>query len=63
MRQAVGGGCQSGWGRLLSVSNGVRGTVGGQRLGTLEGGGGGYTSTSSNASLAQTCATAQCGAV
>ena len=42
VRQAVGGGCQSGWGRLLSVSNalklalGVRGTVAWRRLGALE---------------------------
>ena len=44
--QAVGGGCQSGWGRLLSVKKmplklalGVRETVAGYRLGPLEGGG------------------------
>ena len=45
VRQAVGGGCQSGWGRLLSVANAmlalaVRGTVAGHMLGALEGGGG-----------------------
>ena len=45
-RQTVGGGCQSGWGRLLSVINAskpafaVRETVAGRRLGALEGGGG-----------------------
>ena len=51
VRQAVGGGCQSGWGRLLSVANalGVRGTVAGHRPGALEGGG--VTSPYSNASL------------
>ena len=44
--QAVGGGCQSDWGRLLSVTNAietgtsVRGKVAGHRLGALEGGGG-----------------------
>ena len=44
VRRAVGGDCQSGWGRLLSVTNamklalGVRGTVAGRRLGALEGG-------------------------
>ena len=44
VRQAVGGGCQSGWGRLPSVANAIepgtcyRGTVAGHRLGTLEGG-------------------------
>ena len=43
--QAVGGGCQSGWGQLLSVTNAVEvgtcrwGTVAGHRLGPLEGGG------------------------
>ena len=40
VRQAVGGGCRSGWGRLLSVIKrlalGVRGTVAGHRLGALE---------------------------
>ena len=42
----VGGGCHSGWGRLVSVTNaietgtGVRGTVAGHWLGGLEGGGG-----------------------
>ena len=46
VRHAVGGGCQSGWGRLLSVTNGtelalaVRETVAGRWLGTLEGVGG-----------------------
>ena len=45
-RQAVGGGCQSGWGRLLSVTNAIepgpwrQETVAGHRLGALEGGGG-----------------------
>ena len=45
VRQALGGGCQSGWGgccRLqmpLSLVLGVRGTVAGHRLGALEGGG------------------------
>ena len=48
MGQVVGGVCQSGWGRLLSVTNaqmplklalGLRGTVAGHRLGALEGGG------------------------
>ena len=39
-KQAVGGGCQSGWGRLLSVTNaiealGVRGTVARHKLGPL----------------------------
>ena len=41
--QAVGGGCQSGWGRGWSVTNAMeagRGTVAGQRLGALEWGGG-----------------------
>ena len=58
VRQAVGGGCQSGWGRLLSVTNATEagtcrsGTVAGHRLGALEGGmGGGGTSPSSNAPL------------
>ena len=47
VRQAVGGGCRSGWGPLLSVTNAmkpalaVRETVAGHRLGTLERGGGG----------------------
>ena len=46
VRQAVGGGCQSGWGgycRLqmpLKLRFGVRGTVAGHRLGALEGLGG-----------------------
>ena len=44
--QAVGGGCQSGWGRLLSVTSAIepgtcRQVVAGHRLGTLEGGVGG----------------------
>ena len=42
VRQVVGGGCQSGWGRLLSVTKpalAVRETVAGHRLGALEGGG------------------------
>ena len=40
--QAVGGGCRSGWGRLqmpLRPALGVRGTVAGHRLGTVETGG------------------------
>ena len=43
VRQAVGGGCQSGWGRLLSVTNAIEagscrpGAVAGHRLGALEG--------------------------
>ena len=44
VRQAVGGGCRSGWGRLLSVTIAiepgtwcVRGTVAGHRLGALGG--------------------------
>ena len=52
VRQAVGGGSKSGWGRLLSVKNAVGGgagkaaptvreTVAGSRLGALEGAGGG----------------------
>ena len=44
VRKAVGGGCQSGWGRLLRVTNAievaVRGAAAGQKLGTLGGGGG-----------------------
>ena len=42
-----GGGCQSGWGRLLSVTNVIQagtwrqGDVAGHRLGAVEGGGGG----------------------
>ena len=47
--QAVGGGCQSGWVRVLSVTNAidaVRETVAGHRQGALEGG-----SPHSNASL------------
>ena len=41
VRRAVGGGCQSGWGRLRSVmplrlALGVTGTVAGRRLGALE---------------------------
>ena len=46
VRQAVGGGCQSGWGRLLSITNAIeagtwrQGTVAGHRQGALEGGGG-----------------------
>ena len=43
VRPAVGGGCQSGWGRLLSVTNAieagaVRETVAEHRLGALKGG-------------------------
>ena len=44
VKQAVGGYCQSGWGRLLSVTNAIeagtwrRETVAGGRLGALEGG-------------------------
>ena len=52
-RQAVGGGYESGWGRLLSVvimplkpALGLRETVAGHRLGALEGGGGHLTSAS-----------------
>ena len=48
VRQAVGGGCQSGWGRLLSVTNAVEAGTWRQgdsgwayRLGALEGGWGG----------------------
>ena len=46
VRQAVGGGCRSGWGRLLSVTHAIESgalrqkTVAGRRLGALEGGGG-----------------------
>ena len=54
VRQAVGGGCQSGWGRLLSVTNAIgAGTccqgVTRRRLGALEVGRGGHPP--SNASL------------
>ena len=41
-RRAIGGGCQSGWGRLLSVTNAIeagtcrQGGVAGRRLGALE---------------------------
>ena len=39
VRQAVGGGCQSGWGQVMSGTNaieaGVRGTVAGHRVGAL----------------------------
>ena len=39
VRLAVGGGCRSGWGRLLSVANAIEvGTLAGHMLGTLEGG-------------------------
>ena len=39
VRQALGGGCRSGWGRLLSVTNAIEvGTLAGHMLGTLEGG-------------------------
>ena len=47
VRRAVGGGCRSGWGRLLSVTNPIeagtcrQGDVAGRRLGALAGGGGG----------------------
>ena len=47
VRQAVGGGCQSGWGRLLSVTNAVeagtwrQGDSGWAWAGRPEGGGGG----------------------
>ena len=67
VRQAVGGGCQSGWGRLLLVTNAMeagtwRQAELGRRLGALEWGvedwhkasvfgGGGGTSPPSNASL------------
>ena len=51
VRQAVGGGCQSGWGLgycrlqiLLRLAPGVRETVAEHRLGALEGGGGGVPS-------------------
>ena len=56
VRQAVGGGYQSGWGRLLPVTNAIeagtwrQGTMAGRRLGALEGGGG-YPPPPSNASL------------
>ena len=46
VRQAVAGGCQSGWGRLLSVTNAIeagtcrQGDVAGHRLGALKRGGG-----------------------
>ena len=46
VRQAIGGGCQSGWGRLqmpLRLALGVTGTVAGHRLGALDGGGGLWT--------------------
>ena len=47
VRQTVGGGYQSGWERLLSVTNaveaGVRGTLTGHSLGGLWGGGGGLS--------------------
>ena len=52
VRQAVGGGCQSGWGRLLSVTNAIvagtcrQGDSGWAQAGRPGGGGGG-----SNASL------------
>ena len=45
VRQAVGGGCQSGWGRLLSVTKSLspalaaREAAAGHSLGALEGGG------------------------
>ena len=38
VRQTVGGGCRSGWGRLLSVTNAIE--TGTWHLGALEGGGG-----------------------
>ena len=41
VREAVGGGCRSGWGRLLSVTSAIEaGTCcqAGHRLGALEGG-------------------------
>ena len=47
VRQAVGRGCQIGWGRLLSVTNAIeagtcrQGDVAGSRLGALERGRGG----------------------
>ena len=55
--QAVGGGCQSGWGRLLSVTNAIEagtwrsGDSGWAQAGR-RGGGGGGTCPPSNASLA-----------
>ena len=48
VRQAVGGGCQSGWGRLLSVTNAIEagtwreGDSGWAQDGRFGGGGGGY---------------------
>ena len=57
--QAVGGGCQSGWGQLLSVPNAIetgtcrQGDVAGHRLGALEGEGGHLPP--SNASLGTSC--------
>ena len=56
VRQAVGGGCQSGWGRLLSVTNAIesgtcrQGDSGWAQAGR-SGKGGGGTSPPSNASL------------
>ena len=57
VRQAVGGGCQSGWGRLLSVTNAVevgacrQGDSGWALAGRPRGGGGGLAPLRSNASL------------
>ena len=54
VRQAVGGGCQSGWGRLLSVTDAIEAGTWRQgdrhRLGALDGGWG-VPSPPSNASL------------
>ena len=70
VRQAVGGGCQSGWGRLLSVTNAIE--AGAWRQGDSgwayagrPGGGGGGGSPHSNASLPVgvrwcACARGQC---
>ena len=54
VRQAVGGGCRSGWGRLqmpLKLALGVRETVAGHRQGALEGGSPPPPPRASNASL------------
>ena len=58
VRQAVGGGCQSGWGRLLSVTNAIEAGTwrqgdSGWALAGRFGGGGGGTYPPSNASLMQ----------
>ena len=60
VKQAAGGGWQSGWGRLLSVTNAIEpgnrreGTVAGHRPGALEGEGGGTSPHPSNTSLGWT---------